>query len=123
MMAPMPLLDDHLRAALVCDLTTTGRVTGGQRTVEVWFAAVGDRAYILAGGRERAHWVQNLQADPQVTLRLTHRTFAGHAVVVEGSADDPIARAAIAAKYGTTGLKGWLRDALAVAIDLDREMA
>src|SRR6476659_9794178 len=115
----MPLLDDDLRAAIVCDLTTTGRVTGESRTVEVWFAAVGDRAYILAGGRERAHWVQNLQADSSVILRIADRTFAGHAAVIEGTSDDPTAREAIAAKYGTTGLKGWLRDSLPVAIDLD----
>ena len=117
----MPLLDDDLRAAIVCELTTTGRVSREARTVEVWFAAVGDRAYILAGGRERAHWVQNLRADPRVTLRIAGRRFAGQAAVIEGTPDDPTAREAIAAKYGTTGLKGWLRDSLPVAIDLDGE--
>jgi len=117
----MPALDDDLRAAIVYDLTTTGRVSREARTVEVWFAAVGDRAYILAGGRERAHWVQNLRADPRVTLRIAGRRFAGQAAVIEGTPDDPTAREAIAAKYGTIGLKGWLRDSLPVAIDLDGE--
>lgn len=120
---PGSLLDDDLRAAIVCDLTTTGRVTGESRTVEVWFAAVADRVYILAGGRERAHWVQNLREDPRVTVRIAARRFEGHAAVVEASPDDPIARAAIAAKYGTTGLEGWLRDSLPVAIDLERKVA
>lgn len=115
----MPLLDDDLRAATVCDLTTTGRVTGEPRTIEIWFAAIGDRAYILAGGRERAHWVQNLRADPRVTLRIAGRTFRGRGSVIEGEDDDPVAREAIAAKYGTTGLKGWLRDSLPVAVDLE----
>ena len=34
---------------------------------------------------------------------------------------DATAREAIAAKYGTTGLKTWLRESLPVAIDLDDE--
>jgi deazaflavin-dependent oxidoreductase (nitroreductase family) len=118
----MPVLDDDLRSAIVCDLTTTGRSSGESRTVEIWFAAIGDRAYILAGGRERAHWVRNLRADPRVTIQIAGRTFAGRGAVIEGEADDPVAREAIAAKYGTTGLKGWLRDSLPVAIDLEREV-
>ena len=117
----MPLLDDELRAAIVCDLTTTGRVTGEPREIEVWFAAAGDRVFLLAGGRERAHWVRNLRADPLVTLTIRGRRFEGRGQVIDGTSDDPVAREAIAAKYGTTGLKGWLRDSLPVAIDLERE--
>jgi len=67
--------------------------------------------------------VRNLIADPLVRVRLGSRTFEGRARVVEGQAEDPLARAAIAAKYGTTGLKGWLRDSLPVAIDLERELS
>jgi len=118
-----PLLDDDLRAATVCHLTTIGRRSGERREIEIWFAAVGDRVYLLAGGRERAHWVRNLIAEPRVTLRIRGRRFEGRAVPVEGTADDPVARDAIAAKYGTTGLKGWLRDSLPVAIDLERASA
>ena len=116
----MALLDDGLRRSLVCRLTTTGRTTGQPREIEIWFAAVADRVFLLSGGRDRAHWVRNLQADPNVTVRIGGRSFAGRARVVEGEADDPVARQAIAAKYGTTGLKTWLRTSLPVAIDLEK---
>jgi deazaflavin-dependent oxidoreductase (nitroreductase family) len=117
------LLDDELRAARECRLTTIGRVSGQPREIPIWFAAVGDTVFILAGGRERSHWVQNVIANPEVMIRTGRRTFAGRGRPVEGEADDPTARAAIAAKYGTTGLQKWLRESLPVRIDLDREVA
>jgi hypothetical protein len=39
-------------------------------------------------------------------------------VVAPDEPDDAAAREAIAGKYGTTGLKTWLRTSLPVAIDL-----
>jgi deazaflavin-dependent oxidoreductase (nitroreductase family) len=117
-----PLLDDTLRAARECRLTTTGRSSGRPRRIELWFAAVGDRWFALAGGRDRAHWVRNLRVEPQVTVEIRGRSFAGRARVVQGTSDDPIARDAIAAKYGRRGLEDWLRESLPVAIDLDREV-
>jgi deazaflavin-dependent oxidoreductase (nitroreductase family) len=116
------LLEASLAALLECRLVTTGRVSGQPREIEIWFAAIGDRLVMLAGGRHRAHWVRNLIADPTVRVRLGPRTFVGRARVIEGEPDDPAARDAIAAKYGTTGLKAWLRDSLPVAIDLEREV-
>jgi hypothetical protein len=43
-----------------CYLTTTGRVTGQPRTIEIWFALHGRILYMLAGGGRNAQWVQNL---------------------------------------------------------------
>jgi nitroimidazol reductase NimA-like FMN-containing flavoprotein (pyridoxamine 5'-phosphate oxidase superfamily) len=39
----------------VCHLPTIGRRSGRPRTIEIWFATDGDRIYLLAGGRDRAH--------------------------------------------------------------------
>jgi deazaflavin-dependent oxidoreductase (nitroreductase family) len=116
------LLDDGLRALSECRITTTGRATGQARSVDLWFAAVDDRVFVLAGGRDGAHWVRNLQADPRASVRIRDRTFEGTARFVEGTADDPIAREAIAAKYGRGGLTEWLRESLPVAIDLVEEL-
>lgn len=116
------LLDDDLRAATECRLITTGRTSGRPREIIIWFASVGDRVFVLAGGRERAHWVQNLRADPVVRVRIRKRTFEGRGQPVEGEQDDPVARAAIAAKYGTKWLTNWLRESLPVRIDLEREV-
>ena len=114
------ILDERAAARSVCQLVTTGRRSGEPRAIEIWFAAQGgDRVYMLAGGGEAAHWVQNLRADPEVRLGIDGRTFRGRAHVVQGEAADPVARAAVAAKYGTAGLEDWLRDSLPVEIELE----
>ena len=117
-----PLLDDNLSAASVCRLITIGRTSGQPREIEIWFAAAGDRVYLLSGGRDRAHWVRNLQADPAVRVRIRGRTFEGRASMVEGTADDPVVRDALGAKYGRDSLRDWLRESLPVAIALEREI-
>lgn len=86
----------------VCHLQTTGRVSGRPRTIEIWFAVDGGRVYLLAGGRERAHWVRNLQVDPSVRVRVGGRTLAGRARTVEGEPAELRARRFLAAKY-----QGW----------------
>lgn len=122
-MTTRQVLDDELRSAGDCRLTTTGRRTGHPRTITIWFAAVGDRVYMLAGGRAEAHWVRNIEANPAVLVQIGRRTFEGRGRLVEGEDDDPIARDAIAAKYGTNWLTRWLRESLPVRIDLDRELS
>ena len=77
---------------------------------------------MLAGGREAAHWVRNIQANPVVRVDIQRRTFEARGRAVEGEADDPVARDALAAKYGTKGLTRWLRESLPVRIDLEREV-
>jgi deazaflavin-dependent oxidoreductase (nitroreductase family) len=119
---PGLLLDDDLRAASVCMLTTIGRSTGEPREIEIWFAAVDDQVFLLSGGREGAHWVRNLQSDPRVQVRIRGRTFEGRAAVIEGTVEDPVARDALGAKYGRDGLRDWLRESLPVAITLERDV-
>jgi deazaflavin-dependent oxidoreductase (nitroreductase family) len=116
------VLDDDLRAATECRLITIGRTSGQPRRIVIWFAAIGDRLYLLAGGREQAHWVRNIQANPAVQVEIAKRAFEGRGRVVEGTDDDPVARDALAAKYGTKWLTTWLRESLPVAIDLEREV-
>jgi deazaflavin-dependent oxidoreductase (nitroreductase family) len=109
--------------AIECTLVTRGRTSGEPRPITIWFAAVGRTVYLLSGGGEAAHWVRNLRADPAVTIEAGGVRVQGNARVVVGEAEDPLARDAIAAKYGTTGLKTWLRTSLPVAIDLSDAQA
>jgi deazaflavin-dependent oxidoreductase (nitroreductase family) len=51
-------------------LTTTGRVTGQPREIEIWFAEHDGRFYLVAES-ESANWVRNIQAQPQVKFRVT----------------------------------------------------
>ena len=113
-------MDEALARETECTLVTRGRRSGEPRPIVIWFAAVDRVVYMLSGGGEAAHWVRNLRADPAVEVRVGGRRFAGRArVVAPDEPADTTAREAIAAKYGTTGLKTWLRTSLPVAIELD----
>jgi deazaflavin-dependent oxidoreductase (nitroreductase family) len=108
-----------------CYLTTTGRVSGGPHTIEIWFALQDRTLYLLSGGGDRSDWVRNLRRDPAVTVRLGRRDAAelpGRARVVEaGTDEDELARRLVAGKYQPSyggDLSGWRRSALPVAIDL-----
>jgi deazaflavin-dependent oxidoreductase (nitroreductase family) len=106
----------------VCLLETRGRTTGEPRRIEIWFAADGDRVYLLSGGRDSAHWVRNLRAHPGVRVRLGRRWLAGLAREIEGDPDEMHARELLAAKYegwrDGKRLSSWARESLPVAIDL-----
>lgn len=106
----------------VCHLQTTGRVTGRPRTIEIWFALDDTRLYLLAGGRDGAHWVRNLRANPAVRVRIGGRTLHGHAREIEGDAAEPLARRLLAAKYQGwregDRLSAWASGSLPVEIEL-----
>ena len=107
-------------------LTTIGRRSGEPRTVELWFVLHGRSVHFLAGGGERAQWVQNAAVEPAVMLRLGQRTYAGHARrPIPGSAEEATARRRMATKYQGwregRPLSSWAREALCVAVDLAAE--
>src|SRR5918992_1641759 len=120
-------LDPDLAARDVMILETTGRRSGTPRRIEMWFAAdpVRDRVYLLAGGRDGAHWVRNLRASPAARVRIGGRWFTGRAAELEGTADEIRARHLVGGKYGYwregRPLTGWARDSLPVGIDLTLE--
>jgi deazaflavin-dependent oxidoreductase (nitroreductase family) len=109
-----------LARELYCYLTTTGRVSGQPRTIEIWFALEPDTVYMLAGSRERAHWVQNALRNPDVTLRINDATFQARARKVGGQEEDALARRLLFAKYSPTDseLDEWAKTALPMAFDL-----
>ena len=84
-------------------LTTTGRRSGAPREIEIWFTRDADRYYLVSEHRDRAHWVQNLRADPRVHWRVADARFTGRARPLDTPADRERARAAQGrsrAKYG-----------------------
>jgi deazaflavin-dependent oxidoreductase (nitroreductase family) len=115
------MLDAHLEAEDYCYVTTTGRVTGREHTIEIWFAAHGSAIHILAGGRHSADWVKNVLRRPDVRVRIDGATFAGRARIVDDAAEDALARRLVLAKYSprNSDLDEWGGTALPVAIDLE----
>jgi deazaflavin-dependent oxidoreductase (nitroreductase family) len=116
-----------------CYLTTTGRVSGQPREIEIWFGLVlpqtatrpsgrGATLYMLSGGGDGSNWVRNLLREPSVTVRIGGVTQAGRARVVEEPGEDEMARRLLFDKYSKSysgDLDDWRRTALPIAVDLD----
>jgi deazaflavin-dependent oxidoreductase (nitroreductase family) len=104
-------------------LSTTGRVTGTEHRIEIWFALEDRTAYLLSGGGDRSDWVRNLRANPSVRVRIGLRDFAATARVVAAATDeDARARRLVFDKYApgsADDLTSWRDSALPVALDLD----
>jgi len=76
---------------------------------------------MLAGAGERSDWIQNLRADPTVSVRVRDVTYAAHARVIEDQSEERIARDLVFGKYQTEtsgDLRGWRESALPVALDI-----
>ncbi|GGF17729.1 nitroreductase/quinone reductase family protein [Subtercola lobariae] len=60
----------------IIDITTTGRQSGEQRRIEIWYHRFDGRYFITgAPGRPRS-WYANLVADPEFTFHLKQSTTA-----------------------------------------------
>jgi deazaflavin-dependent oxidoreductase (nitroreductase family) len=69
---------------------TTGRVSGNARRTVVGCHRVGETLWVVAEQGRHAGYVRNLEANPQVRLRLGRRWRPASAHIVD--ADDPVAR-------------------------------
>ncbi len=106
-----------------CYLTTRGRRTGRPHEIEIWFALDGGSLYLLSGGGDRSDWVQNLRADPAVTVRVRDRTYDATARVVDEGEESEQGRRLVFEKYQPRydgSLERWRRESLLVAIDVTR---
>ena len=72
-------------------LTTTRRVSGRPRRIEIWFTRHAGRYYLVAEHGRRSQWVQNLLADPAVRVRVGARSMRGRARVVDRHAESALA--------------------------------
>ena len=103
-------------------LTTTGRRSGKQHTVEIWFALHDGRLYMLSGGGDRADWVKNLRKTSAVRVRIgTQSTTAKARIVRAGTKEDELARQLLDGKYQGwregKRLSSWARGSLPVAFE------
>jgi deazaflavin-dependent oxidoreductase (nitroreductase family) len=85
-----------------CYLTTTGHKSGNPHEIEIWFGVNEDSIYLLSGGGDKSHWVKNLQADPNVSVRIGKQTFTGIARLVKDEKEELMARHLLTGKY-----QGW----------------
>ena len=63
-------------------LTTTGRKTGLKRVTPLQYEEIEGKYYLGSARGLQADWVRNIQASPQVEVRVKSSTFEGQAEVV-----------------------------------------
>jgi deazaflavin-dependent oxidoreductase (nitroreductase family) len=83
-------------------LTTWGRKSGLRREIEIWFTHRDGHVYVIAE-YATAHWVQNLQANREVSVRVAGTTLNALARMVSPE-DEPDLQKAVSElsrkKYG-----------------------
>jgi hypothetical protein len=58
-------------------LTTTGRLSGLPRRIEIWFVELSAKYYLVSEMRGESRWVKNVMADPLVTFSVGTREDEG----------------------------------------------
>jgi len=105
-----------------CYVTTTGRTSGNAHRIEIWYAALPERLFLLAGGGTRSDWVRNMLATPAVTVEIDGAVHRATGRVIEDPDEQEQARSLVFDKYQTRyhggDLTEWRGNALPVALDL-----
>ena len=100
-------------------LETTGRRSGQARRTPVGNGQIGDTFWIVAEHGHQAAYVRNIEADPQVRVKIGHRWHRGTARIMED--DDPIARQKSLDPMNARMVRTMGTALLTVRIDLDPE--
>jgi deazaflavin-dependent oxidoreductase (nitroreductase family) len=72
-------------------LRTTGRKTGLERSVILVYAPDGDAYLVTASNHAQPHdpaWIHNIEACPEVTIKVKNSEMPAHAEVLRPGADD-----------------------------------
>jgi deazaflavin-dependent oxidoreductase (nitroreductase family) len=106
-------IDAALEHGHTIDITTTGRVSGKPRRLEIVFHNIDGRIYISGTPNPRKRrWLLNLEANPHFTFHLKGRTKADLPAVARVIDDEAERRAImphIARNWGRTDLDRMIR--------------
>jgi deazaflavin-dependent oxidoreductase (nitroreductase family) len=83
-------------------MTTTGWKSGNLHEIEIWFVEYESAYYIVAEYGNKAHWVQNLQHNSAIQLRVGPRSGPGQGRIVDSDSEAALVarvKAAMEAKY------------------------
>jgi deazaflavin-dependent oxidoreductase (nitroreductase family) len=83
-------------------LTTTGWRSGRPHRIEIWYAELDGRYYLISELGDRAHWVQNIRRLPAISFEVGGQRFVGRGRLARPDETDLVRRvsAAFDAKYG-----------------------
>ena len=84
-------------------LTTKGRKTTREHTIEIWFTEYNKKYYILSERKKASDWVQNIISDPNVSFKVNNKTNKGYARLVDKNKELTLSNAVselMFSKYG-----------------------
>ncbi len=110
----------------VCDITTTGRVSGRPHRIEIWFGVLGDTMYFISGNGPTADWYANALASSEIIVHLPHGDHVGRARDVVDSDERRRVGDLMGAKYVWDGdpsigltYDAWCYDVPALAVEFE----
>ena len=68
-------------------LVTTGRKSGKDREIEIWFVEIEGRFYLISEKRDEAHWVRNIAKEPRIRARVGGTSFEGSARALDDASE------------------------------------
>jgi deazaflavin-dependent oxidoreductase (nitroreductase family) len=97
-------------------LETTGRKSGQPRRTPLGGSRVGNEFWFVSEFGEKSQYVKNIQADPDVRVRLRGRWHNGVAQLVPG--DDPHERLRSLPQFNSFGVRAFGTNLLTIRVDL-----
>lgn len=96
-------------------LETTGRKSGEPRRTPLDGSRVGDQFWFVSEFGDKSQYVKNIQADPQVRVRLKGKWHSGTAHLVPE--DDPQERLRSLPKFNSFGVRTFGTNLLTIRVD------
>jgi deazaflavin-dependent oxidoreductase (nitroreductase family) len=97
-------------------LETKGRTSGLPRQTPVGGRRIEDAFWLVSEYGDKSQYVRNIQADPQVRVRIRGTWYTGTAHLLPE--DDPRARLRTLPRYNSTAVQAFGTNLLTVRIDL-----
>lgn len=96
-----------LQSTQEVQLTVTGRKTGREITIPVWFAQEGDRVYLLPVNGTDSDWYRNVLKDPTIRLAAGGAQVTARAKPIEDPAGVARVVDMFRAKYGSESVDSY----------------
>jgi hypothetical protein len=64
-------------------LDSTGWKTAKRHRIEIWFVEHDKKYYVVSERKKRAHWVQNILRNHNVSFTIDNKSFEGYARLID----------------------------------------
>ena len=104
-----PEKSEALQKAKVAYLTTIGRRTGAEHSVELWFSFAAGRIFLSHEGNY-TDWMKNIASNKHVRIRIGKVTLDGYAMILGDGESNEVGKRALYEKYYGPASKATIDD-------------